>query len=97
MSFLKQQLSAKTGASLHQLESGGFLVAEPDRSEHPQFSSSYLKKEADANLLSGRWDIKREKGWILDVQRLDGSKISVFVAEKMVMIHVKLRESNYIL
>ena len=55
MRFLKQQLSAKTGVSMHQLESGCFLVRpEPD----VKLSNQQLLQSSDSendDLLSCKW------------------------------------------
>ena len=60
--FLKQQLSAKTGVSMHQLESGRFLVRpEPDvKLSNQQLLQSNGSENDD--LLSCKWYITRKHG-----------------------------------
>ena len=65
-SFLKQQLSLRTGATISQIESGVFSPCD------------YFTKTADSHQISKPCNIMKQ-GWGLDVQRLDGTKLSVHV------------------
>ena len=91
--FLKQQLSVRTGSTIPQIESGVFLGktnCKDDSMTKAQncyvfdFSNDSFKREdyfaktADSNQITKPCDIKRE-GWRLDVQRLDGTKMSIHV------------------
>ena len=85
MSFIKQQLSYKTGVSLPQLKCGAYVlsseVEEAQKCTTLQFKTGYLSKDEDESVYSDI-NVTRRDGWILDVQRLDGTKVSVHVPEK---------------
>ena len=72
---MKQQLSDRTGANLSQIESGVFFVK-----GLLNFSNKcdYFAKTAASHQISEPFDIER-KGWGLDVQRLDGTKLTLQV------------------
>ena len=65
-SFLKQQLSLRTGATISQIESGVFSPC------------GYFAKTADSHQITKPCNISKE-GWGLDVQWLVGTKLSVHV------------------
>ena len=74
---MKQQLSVRTGATISQIESGVFFVK-----RHFNVSigtkCDYFAKTAASHQISEPFDIER-KGWGLDVQRLDGTKLTLQV------------------
>ena len=87
--FLKQQLSVRTGSTISQIESGVFSGKTKHDSKiktkkWPMVYSLDLKREdyfaktADSHQITNPCDIKRE-GWGLDVQGLDGTKMSIHV------------------
>ena len=91
MSFLKQQLSYTTGVSHLQLKCGAYVL-ESERNvvfrqekeqEQLQFKNGYMSRDEDESVQSTMQLIRRD-GWILDVQRLNGTKVSVHVPERKV-------------
>ena len=91
MSFLKQQLSYTTGVSHLQLKCGAYVL-ESERSvvsrqekeqEQLQFRNGYMSRDEDESV-QPRMQLIRRDGWILDVQRLNGTKVSVHVPERKV-------------
>ena len=83
-SFLKQQLSVRTGSTISQIESGVFS-GNIKRDPHIKTTSligtkyeDYFAKSADNHQVTKPYNIER-KGWGLDVQRLDGTKLSIHV------------------
>ena len=102
--FLKHQLSVRTGSTIPQIESGVFLGktnCKDDSMTKAQdcyifdFSNDsfkcedYFAKTADSNQITKPCDIKRE-GWGLDLQRLDGTKMSIHVEYCEVSIYFQL-------
>ena len=89
MSFLKQQFSYETGISQTQLKSGAYvleseLIQSTEQSQNLQFKDGYLSKDDQDEVVNSNMEIIRRDGWILDVQRLDGTKVSVHVPERKV-------------
>ena len=89
MSFLKQQVSYETGVSQTQLKSGAYvleseLIQSTEQSRNIQFKDGYLSKDDQDEVVNSNMEIIRRDGWILDVQRLDGTKVSVHVPERKV-------------
>ena len=89
MSFLKQQLSYETGASQPQLKCGAYvleseLIQSTEQSQNLQFKDGYLSKDDQDELVKSDMEIIRRDGWILDIQRLDGTKVAVYVPERKV-------------
>ena len=89
MSFLKQQFSYETGASQPQLKSGAYVLESElqstKQSQKLQFKDGYLSKDDQDEVVNSNMEIIRRDGWILDVQRLDGTKVSVHVPERKVI------------
>ena len=81
--FLTQQLSCKTGASHSQLKCGAYMfkskVQEVQQSLELQFKDGYgyLCDDKD-EAVNSQMEFQRD-GWILDVQRLNGTKVSVHI------------------
>ena len=86
MSFIRQQLSYKTGVPLSRLKCGAYVLSseEVHKCTKLQFKTGYLSKDKDEKVYSDIC-VERRIGWILDVQRLDGTKVSVHVPEKKVL------------
>ena len=88
MSFLKQQLSYETGASQSQIKSGAYVLNSEyemvEQSQSLQFKDGYLSKDDQDELVKSDMEIIRRDGWILDIQRLDGTKVAVYVPERKV-------------
>ena len=86
MSFLKQQLSYEMGASQSQLKSGVYVLNSEcemaEQSQSLQFKDGYLSKDDQDEPVKSDMEIIRRDGWILDVQRLDGTKVAVHVPER---------------
>ena len=86
MNFLTQRLSYKSGTTPVQLKCGAYILrSELEKAEQYkklQYKYGYLSK--DEAVCSSTNLIKR--GWILDVQRLDGTKVPVSVVEKKVSL-----------
>ena len=83
--FLKQQLSVSTGSTVSQIESEVFSsntkrdpLSVSATSSVNSMCENYFAKTADNHQVTKPYDIER-KGWGLDVQRLDGTKLSVHV------------------
>ena len=81
-SFLTQQLSCKTGVSHSQLKCGAYMLKSKvqvvQQSQELQFKDGYLCEDDKDEVVNSQMEFQRE-GWILDVQRLDGTKVSVHV------------------
>ena len=88
MSFLKQQLSYETGASQAQLKCGAYMLKSEcemvEQSQNLQFKDGFLSKDDQDEVVNSSMEIIRRGGWILDVQRLDGTKVSIHVPERKV-------------
>ena len=88
MSFLKQQLSYETGASQPQLKCGAYVLKSEckkvEQNQKLQFKDAHLSKDDQDEVVNSNMEIIRRDGWILDVQRLDGTKVSVHVPERKV-------------
>ena len=88
MSFLKQQLSYETGASQSQLKCGAYVLKSEckkvEQTQKLQFKDGYLSKDDRDEVVNSNMEIIRRDGWILDIQRLDGTKVSVHVPERKV-------------
>ena len=54
------------------------------QSQKLQFKDGYLSKDDQDEVVNSNMEIIRRDGWILDVQRLDGTKVSVHVPERKV-------------
>ena len=54
------------------------------QSQKLQFKDGYLSKDDQDEVVNSNMEIIRRDGWILDVQRLDGTKASVHVPERKV-------------
>ena len=54
------------------------------QSQNLQFKDGYLSKDDQDEVVNSNMEIIRRDGWILDVQRLDGTKVSVHVSERKV-------------
>ena len=100
MSFLKQQLSYKTGASQPQLKCGAYVLKSElqstKQSQKLQFKDGYLSKDDQDEVVNSNMEIIRRDGWILDVQRLDGTKVSVHVPERKVNYSGCVKMSEFI-
>ena len=66
---MKQQLSVRTGSTISQIESGAFSV------NSSSTKCYYFAKTDDSHQISEPFNIIKQ-GWGLDVQRLDGTKLS---------------------
>ena len=55
-----------------------------EQSQNLQFKDGYLSKDDQDEVVNSNMEIIRRDGWILDVQRLDGTKASVHVPERKV-------------
>ena len=88
MSFLKQQLTYETGISQPQLKCGVYVLESEypstEQSQNLQFKDGYLSKDDQDEVVNSNMEIIRRDGWILDVQRLDGTKVPVHVPERKV-------------
>ena len=72
---MKQQLSIRTGATISQIESGVFFVQWLFKLST---ECDYFAKTTASHQISEPFIIER-KGWGLDVQRLDGTKLTLQV------------------
>ena len=72
----------------------GLEEKEAQESNTLQFRTGYLSKKEDERVYSNIEVTKRD-GWILDVQRLDGIKVSVHVFDEKVRILVCMINSNH--
>ena len=54
------------------------------QSQKLQFKDGYLSKDDQDEVVNSNMEIIRRDGWILDVQRLDGTKASVHILERKV-------------
>ena len=85
MSFLKQQLSYTTGVSQTQLKCGAYVLeSEVVPKQQLQFRNGYLSRDEDDTVQSKMKLIRRD-GWVLDVKRLNGTKVSVHIPERKVL------------
>ena len=76
MTFLKQQLSIKTGVTVPHLGCGVYSMY--FKSRDCLQKSDYFVKAADGSIVEEACTIKKNN-WVLDVQKLDGTKVSVHV------------------
>ena len=76
MKFLKQQLSIKTGVTVLQLGCGVYSMY--FKSRDCLHKSGYFVKAADSCIVEEACNITRNY-WALDVQKLDGTKVSLHV------------------
>ena len=83
-SFLKQQLSLRTGATISQIETNG--VFSP---------CNYFAKTADSHQITDSCNISK-RSWGLEVQKLDGTKLHVVCREVSIGIYMvyKLSEQH---
>ena len=56
------------------------------QSQKLQFENGYLSKDGQDEVVNSNMEIIRRDGWILDIQRLDGTKVSVHVPKRKVII-----------